>query len=54
MVKRVFSLVLVIFGLIGPSLTIESETSLTRVLLVGNSYLYYNDSPHNHVKRMAS
>ena len=25
----------------------------TRVLLVGNSYLYYNDSLHNHVRRMA-
>ena len=54
MVKRVFSLVLVIFGLIGPSLAIAGETSLTRVLFVGNSYLYYNDSLHNHVKRMAS
>jgi hypothetical protein len=25
----------------------------TRVLLVGNSYFYYNDSLHNHVRRMA-
>ena len=25
----------------------------TRVLFVGNSYLYYNDSVHNHVRRMA-
>lgn len=25
----------------------------TRVLFVGNSYLYYNDSLHNHVERMA-
>ena len=24
-----------------------------RVLFVGNSYLYYNDSLHNHVERMA-
>jgi len=54
MVKRVFSAVLVIFGLIGPSLAIAAETSLTRVLFIGNSYLYYNDSLHNHVKRMAS
>ena len=54
MVKRVFSLVLFIFGLIGPSLAIAGETSLTRVLFIGNSYLYYNDSLHNHVKRMAS
>lgn len=28
-------------------------TDLHRVLFVGNSYLYYNDSLHNHVKRMA-
>jgi len=54
MVKRVFSVVLVIFGLIGPSLAIAGGTSLTRVLFIGNSYLYYNDSLHNHVKRMAS
>ena len=25
-----------------------------RVLFVGNSYLYYNDSLHNHVERMAA
>ena len=54
MVKQIFSAVLVMFGLIGPSLAIAGETSLTRVLLIGNSYLYYNDSLHNHVKRMAS
>ena len=54
MVRRVLSVALVIFGLIGPSLAIASETSLTRVLFIGNSYLYYNDSLHNHVKRMAS
>ena len=23
-----------------------------RILFVGNSYLYYNDSVHNHVERM--
>jgi hypothetical protein len=54
MVKGVLSTALVIFGLIGPSLAIAGETSLTRVLFIGNSYLYYNDSLHNHVKRMAS
>ena len=54
MVKRVLSAALVIFGLIGPSLAMADETSLTRVLFIGNSYLYYNDSLHNHVKRMAS
>ena len=54
MIKRVLSAALVICGLIGPSLAIAGETSLTRVLFIGNSYLYYNDSLHNHVKRMAS
>ena len=54
MAKRVLSAALFIFGLIGPLLAIAGETSLTRVLFIGNSYLYYNDSLHNHVKRMAS
>ena len=27
-------------------------TSPQRLLFVGNSYLYYNDSLHNHVRRM--
>ena len=54
MIKRVLSTALVIFGLIGPSLAMAGETSLTRVLFIGNRYLYYNDSLHNHVKRMAS
>ena len=54
MVKQVLSAALVIFGLIGSSLAMAGETSLTRVLFIGNSYLYYNDSLHNHVKRMAS
>lgn len=54
MVKQVLTAALVVFGLIGPSLTMAAETSLTRVLFIGNSYLYYNDSLHNHVKRMAS
>ena len=30
----------------------ESLESPTRVLFVGNSYMYYNDSLHNHVKRI--
>jgi hypothetical protein len=29
------------------------NTAPTRILFVGNSYLYYNDSIHNHVKRIA-
>jgi CII-binding regulator of phage lambda lysogenization HflD len=31
--------------------TIASEYP-NRILFVGNSYLYYNDSIHNHVKRL--
>ena len=54
MVKRILSIALFVFGLTGPSLAIAGETSLTRVLFIGNSYFYYNDSLHNHVKRMAS
>ena len=54
MIKRVLSAALVICGLVGPLLAIAGEASLTRVLFIGNSYLYYNDSLHNHVKRMAS
>ena len=54
MIKRVLSAALVICGLIGPSLAIAGEASLTRVLFIGNSYLYYNDSLHNHEERMAS
>ena len=29
-------------------------TSLNRVLVVGNSYVYYNDRLHNHVKRLVA
>jgi hypothetical protein len=31
----------------------EKENTPKRILFVGNSYLYYNDSLHNHVERMA-
>ncbi len=31
----------------------DQDAALKRVLFVGNSYLYYNDSLHNHVERMA-
>ena len=30
-----------------------TDSAPKRILFVGNSYLYYNDSLHNHVKRMA-
>jgi len=29
------------------------NTEPTRILFIGNSYLYYNDSLHNHLRRMA-
>ena len=37
------------------SLAANNDTNLSNknILFVGNSYLYYNDSLHNHVKRMA-
>ena len=37
------------------ALTANNDTNLANknILFVGNSYLYYNDSLHNHVKRMA-
>lgn len=31
-----------------------SSSAPTRLLFVGNSYLYYNDSLHNHVERMVA
>ena len=54
MMKRTLGAVLIVISLIGSMLVTAGETSLTRVLFIGNSYLYYNDSLHNHVKRMAS
>jgi hypothetical protein len=35
-----------------PSVTRLENTSPTRILFMGNSYMYYNDSLHNHVKRI--
>lgn len=35
-----------------PEVTQVQVPSPHRILFVGNSYLYYNDSLHNHVKRM--
>ena len=34
------------------STTIAEEVGPTRVLFIGNSYFYYNDSLHNHVERL--
>lgn len=36
-----------------PLVTAPQVDTPTRVLFVGNSYFYYNDSLHNHVRRMA-
>ena len=37
-----------------PVVTRTGTDDPTRVLFVGNSYLYYNSSVHEHVKRMAA
>jgi len=52
MFRRVFLALLLVFSLSAGALA-DQETELKRVLFIGNSYLYYNDSLHNHVERMA-
>ena len=52
-IKRFLILLAVSLGLFSATAW-SQEAALKRVLFVGNSYLYYNDSLHNHVKRMAS
>ena len=44
---RIFAL---LFSLLFVNLLAADYSS--RILFIGNSYLYYNDSVHNHVKRM--
>ena len=47
-------LMLLVVVAAGPwTAAIAAASPLTRVLFVGNSYLYYNNSLHNHVERMA-
>jgi hypothetical protein len=46
-------LLLTMVCLTGASTTTAEEEGPTRVLFIGNSYLYYNDSLHNHVERLA-
>ena len=36
-----------------PAVKPDAKAAPKRVLFVGNSYLYYGDSLHNHVRRMA-
>jgi len=45
--RLVFFIFLIVFSTIS-----VAESYPKRILFVGNSYLYYNDSIHNHVKRM--
>lgn len=52
MFRQVFLALLLVFSSSG-GLAAGLESGLKRVLFVGNSYLYYNDSLHNHVERMA-
>jgi hypothetical protein len=45
--KLVFFLSIVVF-----SSALIADNYPKKILFIGNSYLYYNDSVHNHVKRM--
>jgi len=38
----------------GPSVKLPQVDTPKRVLFVGNSYLYYNNSMHNHVRRLVA
>lgn len=38
---------------VAPQLSELANAAPKRILFVGNSYLYYNDSVHNHVRRIA-
>ena len=53
---RSILLLIIIFSNIITALDVEvielKNKSPERVLYIGNSYLYYNDSLHNHVRRM--
>jgi len=51
----VLALVLANLAAAGPALRVKAPQvdNPARVLFVGNSYLYYGDSLHNHVRRMA-
>lgn len=48
-----FSNVTLIAGQITPNIKQLKNSPPESVLFIGNSYLYYNDSLHNHFKRMA-
>jgi len=40
------------FALAAPNVIKPQVENPTRVLLIGNSYIYYNDSLHNHLRRI--
>ena len=48
--KKYFFIFFISFGLAANN---DTNLSNKNILFVGNSYLYYNNSLHNHVKRMA-
>jgi hypothetical protein len=53
--KKIFSLTLLFSSFIyssSPDVTALENKSPDRLLFIGNSYLYYNDSLHNHVRRI--
>ena len=50
MIKQKFKILFFLPFLI--SLSSFAENYPSRILFVGNSYLYYNDSIHNHVEKM--
>lgn len=53
-VMAIVALLLASLAIAGPAPTVKARQVDVpmRVLLVGNSYLYYGDSLHNHVRRM--
>lgn len=63
MLKRTFLILYVLFlatasalaaaPAVNPVVTQPQVNTPNRVLFVGNSYMYYNDSLHNHVRRLA-
>ena len=51
--KLVLTIVIVALNTACAASIEEQSSAPKRVLFVGNSYLYYNDSLHNHVRRIA-
>lgn len=51
MIKK-FHINLIIYIILGYVLTANAQQEPQRILFVGNSYFYYNNSLHNHVKAL--